>query len=104
MREAAFRGRLLRGVAHALPEGYQGVVLSREASGEAWRAAAGFTAFTAWNHDTPPTGADAAPRLLQWLRLADALAAPIAAAEVTRRVAEGAAAAAAAAAPAAADA
>jgi hypothetical protein len=65
-----------------------GVVLAREPSGEVWRASSGFDAFTAWNHDTQPTSADAAPRVLQWLRMAAALAAPVDAAEVDRRVAE----------------
>ncbi len=120
MQEATFRGRLLRGITHELPDGYQGapttlsqarqhsrvmfcslcydarlslrmlcaagVVLTREPTGEAWRASSGFSRFSAWNHDTQPTSADAAPRTLQWLRLASALAAPVDAAEVTRRV------------------
>ncbi len=110
--EATFRGRLLRGVAHTLPPGYQGalqsasfvrsftlllaltrafrvagVVLSREPNEGAWRAASGFGSFTAWNHDQQPSSADATPRLLHWLRLAAALAAPADAAAVTARMA-----------------
>lgn len=118
VQEATFRGRQLCGVAHDLPDGYQGaracvtaaptceltkafgptpsslslllgVVLARDPKGEAWRASSAFARFTAWNHDTQPTSADAAPRLLHWLRLAAALAAPVDADAVTRRLAEG---------------
>ena len=62
-------------------------MLARDPKGEAWRASTAFTRFTAWNHDTQPTSADAAPRVLHWLRLAGALAAPVDAEAVTRRMA-----------------
>jgi len=109
VQEATFRGRQLCGVTHALPEGYQGaccsacsaigpaskarrscagVVLARDPKSDAWRASSAFARFTAWNHDTQPTSADAAPRVLHWLRLAAALATPVDADAVTRRMAE----------------
>ena len=69
-------------------------MLARDPKGEAWRASSAFARFTAWNHDTQPTSADAAPRVLHWLRLASALATPVDAEAVTRRMAQGQAAAA----------
>ena len=49
---------------------------------DGWRAERGFKQLTVWGHDTLPGSADGVPRVLQWLRVAEAVAAPIPAAEV----------------------
>lgn len=83
--EAAFRGRLLRGVSLPLPDGCTGSVLAREPRGGVWQATSSFSALTAWNHDTTPGSADAGPRLMQWLQVATALATPVSPEEVDAR-------------------
>ena len=82
MLEAAFRGRLLRGVSLPLPDGCTGAVLVREPRGGGWQATTTFSALTAWNHDVTPGSADAGPRLMQWLQVATALASPVSPIEV----------------------
>ena len=85
MLEASFRGRLLRGVTHELPSGYGGVVLEEERSG-GWRVTSSFSRLQAWKHDNTPGSADADARLMQWLKLAAVLAAPISTEEVSASV------------------
>lgn len=57
------------------------MVLARDKA-DGWRAERGFKTLTVWGHDTLPGSADGLPRVMQWLRVAEAVAAPVSAAEV----------------------
>lgn len=85
-KEAAFRGRRLRGATMMLPEHYSGFVLKREESlheksssqsKPSWSTAGTFDKFSYWNHDTPASSMDTAPRVVEWLALADLVHAPV---------------------------
>jgi hypothetical protein len=63
-----------------LPEHYSGFVLKREESLHeksssqsklSWSTAGTFDKFSYWNHDTPASSMDTAPRVVEWLALAD---------------------------------
>lgn len=62
-----------------LPEGYTGFVLHKDAAeldgeaGRRWQTTGSFRELSYWNHDTPSSAMDSAPRALEWLALSTAV-------------------------------
>jgi hypothetical protein len=74
----------MRGCELALPEGFQGTVLERQANEEsesttanAWKAVGKFNGLHYWGHDTTPSATDGLRRALDWLPLAAAVHGPV---------------------------
>ena len=97
MLEAGFRGRFMKGSEMALPDGFGGAVLERrtpacdggEPSAAVWTAAATFSSFHCWNHDTAPAPTDGVRRAMEWAALAAHIHRPVDPEEVEAAAAAG---------------